>query len=84
MKKVKNYFNSYPENCVNIINALGKALNEHDSFKEFVTFVGGLVANEHNSKKKLNFIRMTDGIISSLEKFSQDEKNKETSNVIAN
>lgn len=84
LKKVKNYFNSYPESCVNIINALGKGLTEYEGFKELLTFVSGLVATEHNSKKKLNFIRMTSGIITSLEKFSSSENNKENANIIAN
>lgn len=70
LKKVKNYFNSYPENCVNIINALGKGLYEQESFNEFISFVGSIVANEHNSKKKLNYIRMTDGAITALERFA--------------
>lgn len=45
LKKVKNYFNSYPENCVNIVNALGQGLTEIDSFREFITFISGIVSN---------------------------------------
>lgn len=66
MKKIKNYFNSYPENSVNIMIALGKSLQEPDSFKEFVQFISSLVANEHNSKKKLTYLRMSTGVINTL------------------
>lgn len=65
-KKVKNYFANYPEFTLGIMNSLGKAIETYDLFKEFITFVGGIVSNEHNSKKKLNFLKMTEGAIESL------------------
>ncbi len=66
MKKVKNYFATYPEPCVGIMNSLGNSLTSYESFKDFVSFIGGVVGNEHNSKKKLNFLKMTEGVIHSL------------------
>lgn len=45
MKKAKNYFATYPEPCVGIMNSLGNSLTSYESFKEFLSFVGGIVAN---------------------------------------
>ena len=70
LRKVKNYFGTYPEASVGIMNAIGGALSSYETFKEFVSFVGGVIANEHNSKKKLNFLKMTEDCIKALEKFS--------------
>ncbi len=66
LKKVKNYFPTYPEQSVAIINSIGASLTTYETFKEFVSFVGVVVANEHNSKKKLNFLKMTQGAITAL------------------
>jgi len=33
LKKVKNYFANYPEQCVGIMNALAKALVSQETFK---------------------------------------------------
>ncbi len=45
LKKVKNYFPSYPEASLGIMNALGAALASNESFKEFISFVSIVAAN---------------------------------------
>lgn len=45
LKKVKNYFGSYPEISAAIINTIGGAITSYPIFKEFISFVSSLVAN---------------------------------------
>jgi hypothetical protein len=84
LKKIKMYFPSYPEACVGIMNSLGNALTTVESFKELISFLGGVISSEPNSKKKLNFLKMTEGTIDALKRFSKDKANAESANEVAN
>jgi len=69
LKKIKNYFPGFPEASIAIMCSLGNALTTADSYKEFLSFLSGIISNEHNSKKKLNYLKMTEGAIDALTRF---------------
>jgi hypothetical protein len=73
LKKIKGQFLSQPEPCIRIVVSLTSHLKDEKTLKEVVEFLGGLVGGEHNAKRKIVYIRMLKGTVSSLQRQSNDK-----------
>jgi hypothetical protein len=61
------------EGAIRIVNTLTNSLTDERAIKDFVGFILGMIGGEHNAKKKIVYVRMLEGILSSL-KNHQEEK----------
>ena len=70
LTKIKNKFLNFPEPSIKIVNSLTSSLIEEGSLKEVITFISNLISGEHNAKRKIVYIRMLQGVMSSLKNLS--------------
>ena len=74
LKKNKNIYLNHKDISIRLVNALTGSLKEEKVFAECFEFIKGLVSNEHNSKKKIIYFQMLNGLVRSASKYHKDTK----------
>lgn len=64
--KIKHLFLGNVETAIRIVNTLTKNIADERVVKDYVGFILGLMGGEHNSKRKIVYVRMLEGIVESL------------------
>jgi hypothetical protein len=70
IKRIKHLYLSNPESSIKVINTLTSCLKDEAVIKELIVYLSSLIGGEHNAKKKIVYIRMLQGVISSLQHHS--------------
>lgn len=74
LKKYKHLFQTRPDFSLRMVKALTQGLKQENAFSESFEFVKGLISTEHNSKKKIIFFRMLEGIIIAQGRYNHPQK----------
>ena len=75
LNHIKHLFQSHSQFCIGTVIALTKDLHQEGPISEIVAFLVNLINTEHNAKKKIVYVKMLEGVISSMKNLPSKAQN---------
>ena len=70
LQQVKSLFQSHPGTSIKLVEALTKNLSNPAALNDAVRFILSLLGSENNAKKKVVYVKMLQGSVSSLKEIA--------------